>query len=323
MVRKHDPVGYLPGRLLPTVDMQWTYYAVRSFWVETGLRFTKAGATTGSARERTPSVSSPEDYLNWWKGGIDTIYDGHDDRRMTSSVMEHPTLRLLYHLSFVLPGSDHRRLSKCHFEDVLKGRFEDLSIKQYTTVQQLVEHAEWSCGSLSQLILESDNIFEGEYIIAHRAAKFVGIAHGLTNALRLSIPIVSTTGKLVIPQDLCSKYGVRSPRYLLSALGQGDMECIQSLQSAVKEIADEARRHLSAARELRHEVLTLNNRSTRTSVGDHVVSVLLPAITSETFLNRLESYHYDLTNRNLRHVNMIEHMRCSMNLVHASMSKRY
>ena len=38
LVRSHDPAGYLPGRLLPTKEMQITYFAVRSFWVETGLK---------------------------------------------------------------------------------------------------------------------------------------------------------------------------------------------------------------------------------------------------------------------------------------------
>ena len=38
-VRQYDPAGTMPGRLLYGDKlMQTSYYAVRSFWVETGLR---------------------------------------------------------------------------------------------------------------------------------------------------------------------------------------------------------------------------------------------------------------------------------------------
>jgi hypothetical protein len=108
-------------------------------------------------------------------------------------------------------------------------------------------------------VLESGGIFQKDHPVAHRAAKLVGACHGLTNALRTSIPVISTTGKLVIPQDLCKKYNVKSPRYLLSALGQGDEECIQSLRMAVQEIANLAQDRLKEARSLREEVLATSS----------------------------------------------------------------
>lgn len=330
MVRTYDPAGYLPGRLLPTSQMQWTYYAVRSFWVETGLRM---GST---APVSSLSTASPEELLQYWEEGIDTVFrdDSVDDlNRNNRKKMDHPTLRLLHHLKTV----DHSKsaddvrsnspiLSKCHFEDMLKGRREDLSIKQYATLDQLEEHAVWSCGSLTQLVLEADGIFEKDYTLPHQAIKLVGRAHGLTNALRLSIPVVSTTGKLVIPQDLCEKYGVKSPRYLLSALGQGDEKCTQALQFTVKEIVSRARRYLQEARELRPQLLEMDQKSkdrTRDHIGKNTVAVLLPALTSETFLNRLEAHNFDLTNRNLRNVNMLEHAQCASNLLRASWQETY
>jgi phytoene/squalene synthetase len=315
-VRSYDPAGYLPGRLLPTAQMQWTYYAVRSFWVETGLRLESTALVS-------PNVTSQE-RLEWWEKSIDMVYNNIHSSHYKESEIEHPTIRLLQYLKDIpaATSNDSSRetnltLSKCHFDDILKGRREDLSITQYATLDQLEEHAVWSCGSLSQLILEADGILESQHPLPHEAAKLVGRAHGLTNALRLSIPVVSTTGKLVIPQDLCEKYGVKSPRYLLSALGQGDETCIRAFRLTVEEIVSRARNYLEQARDLRPHLLELD------TIGKHTVAVLLPALTSETFLNRLEAHNFDLTNRDLRNVNMIEHAKCTTNLVLASWKQSY
>jgi len=211
----------------------------------------------------------------------------------------------------------------------LEGRFMDLDLKQYPDMKALDEHAERSCGSLMQLTLESSGIREEEYPNIHLAAKFLGRAHGLTNALRTSIPVMSTTGKLIIPQDLCTKYGVRTPRYLLSALGQGDVECLKALRMAVHDISDLALSHLHSARELRlqivqeiEEKMGISTTTTTTSSKD-VMKVFLPGLASETFLKRLEDHEYDLTNRNLRNVSLLEHMWCSGRMIHASLSKQY
>jgi phytoene/squalene synthetase len=324
MVKTYDPAGYLPGRLLPTAQMQWTYYAVRSFWVETGLRI---GSTA-----LVPTTASTEEQLEWWENGMEQVFSYDSLEKRVD--LKHPTLRLLHQLKYVPSAEDvdpikkdsSLTLSKCHFDDVLKGRREDLSIKQYATLDQLEEHAVWSCGSLSQLVLEADGIFETLHPLPHQAVKLVGRAHGLTNALRLSIPVVSTTGKLVIPQDLCEKYGVKSPRYLLSALGQGDEKCTRALQLTVEEIVSRARGYLEDARSLRPQLLEMDRNSNgnrRDDLGKHTVAVLLPALTSETFLNRLEAHNFDLTNRNLRNVNMLEHAKCAMNLLRASWQETY
>ena len=151
---------------------------------------------------------------------------------------------------------------------------------------------------------------------AHEAARLVGVCHGITNALRTSIPVISTTGKLIIPAELTEKYGVKSPRYLLSALGQGDVKSIQALNSAVQEIAQSARDHLQQARDLRGAIL--NERG-----GSKAVSVLLPGLASETFLNRLQESRFQLTDRNLRNVGFGEHFLCASRMVLAYYRQTY
>lgn len=297
MVRSYDPVGYLPGRLLPTQDMRDTYYAVRSFWVETGLRF-------GTTAKVSPN-SSPLEHLKWWQEGVDQLYSAQG---LGEGWNVHPTFRLLKELT------TKHTLTMRHFDDILKGRENDLDLKQYPTLQSLVDHAGLSCGSLSQLVLESANVTSP---VSYDAASSVGVCHGLTNALRLSIPIISTTGKLIIPEDLCQKYGVRSPRYLLSSLGLGDEDCRRALQSAVGDIANEARCHLAGARALRSELL--ENKED----GAKSLAVLLPGLSSETFLNRLERFGFDLTNRDLRNVGWVEHAVCTSRMVSAYFQQKF
>jgi phytoene/squalene synthetase len=189
-------------------------------------------------------------------------------------------------------------------------------VKQYDTLDDLLRHAGQSCGSLSQLVLESGQMQATDHPVSHEAARLVGIGHGLTNALRTSIPVISTTGKLIVPADLCVKYGVRSPRYLLSALGMGDEQCVRALQSAVQDIATAAREHLAAARGLRSEILLEIS-------GTKAVSVLLPALASDAFLNRLEQKQYMLTDKDLRNVGSMEHAMCKVRMIAAYYQKSY
>lgn len=46
-------------------------------------------------------------------------------------------------------------------------------------------------------------------------------------------------------------------------------------------------------------------------MGKYALSTFLPALASETFLNRLERHQYDLTDRQLQDVGIKEHMSCS------------
>lgn len=296
MVKNHDPAGYIPGRLLPTNDMSITYYAVRSFWVETGLRH----ASTANVSPSAP----PTEHLEWWQQGIDYLYTANND---IPEDWNHPTLRLLQEVI------EQHTLTKQQFDDILVGRRRDIDLKQYPTLDSLIEHVLLSCGSLSKLVLQSGDV---KSQVAYEAAKHVGIAHGLTNALRTSIPVISSTGKLVVPQDLCVKYGVKSPRYLLSALGLGDAECRAAFHNAVQDIANEARFHLEQARSLRDDILKEKD-------GEKAVAAFIPGLASEAFLDRLDEAGYDLTDRDLRHVGFVEHSMCATRMITAYYQKQY
>jgi hypothetical protein len=151
---------------------------------------------------------------------------------------------------------------------------------------------------------------------AFEAARLVGICHGLTNALRTSIPVVSTTGKLIIPVELTVRHGIKSPRYLLSALGQGDEKCLAAMRKAVQDVAVRAKDSLEQARNMRESILKEEN-------GSKSVTVLLPGLASETFLSRLAQKKYELTDRSLRNVSSLEHASCAARMVMAYLQHRF
>ena len=248
-----------------------------------------------------------EERLKKWNEGIQSLFDEN-----SITWQNDPTLRLLHYVM------QHHTLSKEHFDRILLGREIDVNTQQYDTVKNLKDHVEMSCGSLLYLILECANIERNneENKVIYEAARHIGITHGLSNSLRLSVPKASSTGKVIVPQELCNKYGIKSPRYLLSALGMGDDECKRHLQSAIKHIVEIGRFHLNEARKLRNEIKLNGN-------GESAISAFLPALASETFLNRLEQHSFDLTDRQLRNVAMWEHINCASKLITQSYRKGF
>ena len=300
-VKQYDPGAYLPGYLLlsDSNKVRTSYFAIRAFWIETGLRF-------GSTAYVTPNAT-PSEHIEWWQSAINhTLYPpapkitGEDAASIGTETLRsfenHPLLQLLR----ILKEKYNIRWTKEHFDHVLDGRCKDLDVRQYETMQDLIHHAEQSCGSLTKLILQSSNIDEATHPNAYRAAKLVGISHGLCNSLRQSVAVLSTAGKLIIPAELTTKYNVKSPRYLLSALGMGDELCEQALQSCVQDIVQCAQHHLNEARTLRDAIVQEPNGTVT------IQCLLLSTISTELFLQRLQQYKYKLTDRNLRYTNFID-----------------
>ena len=300
-VKQYDPGAYLPGYLLlsDSNKIRTSYFAIRAFWIETGLRY-------GSTAYVTPNAT-PSQHIQWWHDAIHhTLYRPaagitvHDPTSMEAETLRsfenHPLLQLLH----LLQEKYMIRWSREHFDEVLNGRFKDVDVRQYETMQDLIRHAEQSCGSLTKLVMQSSNIHEATHPSAYRAASLVGISHGLCNALRQSVAVLSTAGKLIIPVELTTKYHVKSPRYLLSALGMGDEQCEQALQSCVEEIAQCAQQHLDEARMLRDEILQEPNGKAT------IQCLLLSTVSTEQFLHRLLQHRYKLTDRNLRYTNVVD-----------------
>ncbi len=301
-VKQYDPGAYLPGYLVlsDTNKARTSYFCLRAFWIETGLRYGSTAAVAPNA--------GPTEHLLWWQRAIHHTLQWEPspgqvtantpplDAETQQSFENHPLLQLLR----LLREKYHVKWSKEHFEHVLNGRLKDLDVRQYETMQDLIHHAELSCGSLTKLLLESHNIDPTTHPQSYRAATLVGISHGLGNALRQSVAVLSTAGKLIIPAELTTKYHVKSPRYLLSALGMGDTTCERALQSCVQEIVQQALQHLHDARALQDEIR-------KEPHGQMTVRcLLLSTVSTELFLRRLQHHQYKLTDRNLRYTNVLD-----------------
>ena len=315
MVQSYDPVSTLPGFLLPTNTLKLSYFTIRSFWVETGLRKQMTSSYSNSNSSSSTSFVAPaEQHLNWWQDGIDTIYAANQETTNEESI-NHSTLRLIDYLVNV----ENLPLSKVHFDTIIQARKLDLDTKQYSTVDDLIHHVgTMSCGSLFSLMLEAA---ESGLQVDTSSDKIVynfGVGHGITNSLRLSIPIISSTGKLIIPEDLCLKHDIKSPRYLLSALGQGDLQCKLNLQNAVEELTKTARTHIQQGKESLEACYEDSNDEKLLTEKQ----IFLPILASETFLDRLQSVDYDLTNRSLRNVSWMEHAQCAWKMISNSMSSK-
>lgn len=320
-VKQYDPGAYIPGYLLlsDSKKVRTSYFAIRAFWIETGLRY-------GSTAYVTPNAT-PSQHIHWWQDAIHhtlhrPVTIGSTGTEDDPTSMEAETLRSfenhpLLQLLLLLQEKYEIRWTQEHFDHVLNGRFKDLDVRQYETMQDLIHHAEQSCGSLTKLVLQSSNIDETNDPNAYRAATLVGISHGLCNALRQSVAVLSTAGKLIIPAELTTKYHVKSPRYLLSALGMGDEQCERALQSCVQEIVQCAQQHLNEARALRDDILQEPNGKVT------IQCLLLSTISTELFLHRLQQYHYKLTDRNLRYTNVVDQTIGAMKILSAYYQSKY
>lgn len=320
LVQKYDPSGYLPGLLLPTNEARVGYFATRAFWISSGLRYRADPLSNTIAKSKQiagigeQGILVPDDErIQMWKTGIHSIYVDENEES-TAAWQNNSVLRLLNHVV-----REHN-LSQRYFDNILFGREKDVDMKQYPTVKSLEDHALLSCGSLLNLVLECMGIYEGEdhdeNSIVFETAKHIGLTHGLANALRLSVPTAAATGKVIVPQELCDKYSIKSARYLLSALSMGDTSCKIHLQSAVRDIAMIARKHLGIARDMSPSLQGHKK-------GSLAATAFLPALASETFLDRLEDHNFDLTDRSLRSIGFIEHSKCAIRLVLGSTNTKY
>lgn len=304
-VKQYDPVAFLPGYLLSDQKMRLSYFALRAFWIETGLRF-------GSTAFVAPN-STPAQHVQWWNDGIHKLlFPSSPPLDEVEPFQNHPVLQLF----LLLQNKYSVQWTQKHFESVLLGRLNDLDVTQYSTVNDLIQRVGQPCGSLTQLLLESGQLYESTNPKAHDAARVAGVGHGLSNALRQSVAVLSTAGKLIVPADLTLKYNVRSPRYLLSALSCGDEACEYALQQCVRDIVQIATEHIQQARALRSDILQEPN-------GRIAASCLLSTLPAELFLHRLEKFQFKLTDRNLRSVGILEQLQGAAYIVSAYTQSKY
>ncbi|KAK9148006.1 hypothetical protein Scep_006763 [Stephania cephalantha] len=235
--------------------MRKAAFALRAFNVETSRAMDVAS---------DPQIGLMR--LLWWQEAIDKIY--------AHKVIEHPTAQALS--SVVL----EHKINKSWLKRSVEARIKDARREEDDIphkIGELEKYAEDTMSTILYMTLQAGGI---QSTTADHAASHVGKASGLLLLLR-SLPYHASRSRQVsyIPSEVASKHGL-----LVNYGGrtQVRMDSREKLSDAVFEIASVANDHLQKARELAK------------TVPAESLSVLLPAVPAQVFLDSLERVQFDV-----------------------------
>jgi len=220
--------------------------------------------------------------LQWWREAIDEVYEG--------TVRDHAVLRPL------AAAIEQHVLSRRHFDALIDAREFDLTEEPPVTLEALIDYTRDTSSALIHLALEALGVREGA---AHDAARPVGIAWGLTGLLRAAA-FHARAKRQYLPDALMRSAGV--DRADLLELRGGS-----ALAAVAQEVAEEARRQLSAGRGHRREI-------PRTAVP-----ALLPAVLADMYLKSLARQGHDVFAKPIE----VSQMRRQFRLLRSAVLGRY
>lgn len=210
--------------------------------------------------------------LQWWRETIERIYAGTREAQGISA--GHAVI------AGVREAVRRYDLTRAHFERLLEARAFDLEDERLADLDALVAYAEGTSATLTTLALEVVCAGEEEdrrgrpSDAATAAGRHTGIAWALTGLLR-AVGFHARAGRLYLPESLLEKAGVR-PSDVFA------LRPSSALASVAETVADCARSHLGAARELRGRVPRAAHPA------------LLPAVLAGAYLGRLGRARYDV-----------------------------
>lgn len=243
-LRRHDPDRFLTALFAPA-ERRESLFALYAFNLE-----------VARVREAVTEPMLGRIRLQWWREAIEGIYAGEPRRHYVIDPLTEAVAR--------------HRLSRALFDRLIDSRERDMESEPPADIAELVGYAEGSSGSLVELAVEllSD---EPPAEQLRGTARRVGSAWALVGLLR-AVPFHARAGRLYLPKDVSAAAGLR--RADLFALRP-----TPALAETVRGIAEEARRHLEAAR--------------RSPVPRRAIPALLPATLAELYLRRLAAARYN------------------------------
>ena len=161
-------------------------------------------------------------------------------------------------------------LTREYFDRLIDTRERDLDDEPPADMAALEDYTEGSSAAAISLALE---VLGAASPVALEAARHVGIAYALAGLIR-AMPVHAQTGRSFIPADLAANTQFDPRDYAA-------LRPTPALRRAVETMAAAARRHLAAARRLRHDVPTA------------ALPALLPARIADNALRRLERAGFD------------------------------
>jgi len=244
-VRRDDNDRYLTALHAPAARRE-ALFALYAFNIE-----------IAKTRETVSEPMIGQIRLQWWREAIDEAYAG--------KVRDHA---VLHPLAAAIEAHD---LSRGHFDALIDAREFDLTDAPPQTLDALVEYARQSSSTLMHLALE---ILGARHGPVHDAAQPIGIAWGLTGLLRAAA-FHARAKRQYLPEALMREAGA-DPADLFDLRGS------PALAAVAREIAEEARRQLSAG------------RAHRRDVPRAAIPALLPAVLADLYLKGLVQHDQDL-----------------------------
>jgi NADH dehydrogenase [ubiquinone] 1 alpha subcomplex assembly factor 6 len=245
LVRRHDRDRYQTALFAPAAR-RGALFALYAFNHE-----------IARVRERVTQPTLGHIRLEWWRENIAALYDG-------GPLRHHPVVAAL------APVIREHRLTRACFDRLIDAREADFDAEAPATLADLEDYAE---GTSSPVILLALEILGVSEPAAAESGREIGIAYALAGLLR-ALPILSASGRPIIPTDLAKRAGFDAEKVLAHRASP-------RLKAAIAEIAQAARGHLGAARAMGR------------TIPRGATSALLPAIVAGHWLKRLEHARYD------------------------------
>jgi NADH dehydrogenase [ubiquinone] 1 alpha subcomplex assembly factor 6 len=271
------------------------YFALRAVNAELAsvkdgqvMRF-RGQQQSSSRQQQEESSLALKMRMQWWRDAVAEICLDDDEKKRQSTKKQNlsPEAVLLSNLSISRWSSPAvRSLDRAHqqcggftkrfLERLIDARETDLDVVQHATVEEAVQYAEDTVGSLLYLTLETVGVRDDQ---ADEVASHAGKAIGLITALR-STPFRLQHGEIPIPFELLR------PNFpvhlLLDEEAQLSEEDAQMLKEAVQHMASMAWEHALIAREMQGQIPAAAK------------PCLLPLVPSLHYLGRLRRADYDL-----------------------------
>ncbi|RKQ73018.1 phytoene/squalene synthase family protein [Oceanibaculum indicum] len=248
-VRRHDPERFLTCLFAPA-DRREALFALYAFNQEV-------------AKTRA-IVSEPllgEIRLTWWREAIAEIYEG--------TPRQHAVVQAL------AEAVQAYSLPRAPFDRLIEARGQDLQPEPPADLQALLDYADGTAGTLTDLCLSALGGVEQQAGIARAA----GTAVALTGLLR-ALPFHAREHWVNLPASLMEQHGVGLRELYDLKPGAG-------LNRVVESVADSARAHLVEARSLRRHV------------PKRALAALLPLTLAEGHLKRLAKNGHDVFDTSL------------------------
>lgn len=243
-VRANDPDRYLLAMLAPP-SARVPLFALYAFNIE-----------IARTRELVSEAPLGEIRLQWWRDGIEALYTGKELRHGIGEVLA--------------AAISKYELSREHFDRLIDARSADLDDKAPQTIEALLSYAENTAAPLVSLGLE---VLGVRMAAARDAARDAGIAWSLVGLIR-ALPFHLRAHREYLPVELTQRHGVKGSDL-------HDIKANESLNHAVKDLADLIVQNISSA------------RNQRSAVGASAVPALLQVRFAELHVKRLSKVGFD------------------------------